>query len=244
MRSTAGGSFSNNAAVITSSEPLAGITPFSIESHDIFDIGTPGVVDFRFKAWGSSEDGFTFFTSPSASTCVELDAASTVAAVEVGPARTPASGAFDLMTLGPCGSGEPPPPGPDPDTALGQPFYNGAVDTGVYIWRDAFDVWHMRTTAGGTFAQWIGSISSAVPFTVFNNFSIEGHDVVNSSASNTDFNLRIWGSAEDGFDFTFPEDTEVCLSMDSAPVGVATVGASNTSVPMPFNLSTLEACTP
>ena len=242
MRSTGGGSFGNNIGTITSTEDYVAITPFSIEGHDVLNTSDPKVIDFNLKAWGASEDGFEFTVAGGSTTCFNLAGGSSVASVLVGPGSLPVNGEFDLGTLGPCIT-EPP---PESEAYDGKPGYSPISDTGVYVWRDpASDTWHLRTTAGGTFAQWIGSMTSSQNFTSMTGYSIEGHDTFDTSnPSVLNFNMRIWGTSEDGADFTFPADANVCLDLSLPGGSSVTVGSGNTIVPVPFDLRTLGACIP
>ena len=102
LRSTAGGIFSDNSGLVTSLAKLVGVSPFSVEGHDRFIVSDPKVVDWGFKAWSISEDGFDFSVAPGAATCVALAAGSSVSAIQVGHNKLPVSGEFELTTLGPC----------------------------------------------------------------------------------------------------------------------------------------------
>ncbi len=245
LRSTAGGSFSNNIGTITSSEDYVAFAPFSIEGHDVLNISDPKVIDFNLKAWGASEDGFDFTVAGGATACFNLAGGSSVTSVLVGPSGLPVSGEFDLATLGPCVS-DPPPPDPETEIYDGVPAYNSATDTGLYVWRDAAtDTWHLRTTAGGTFAEWTGTMTASSNFTSMSGYSIEGHDTFDvSNPAALGFTMKIWGTAEDGADFTFPADTSVCLNLTTPGGASAVVGAGNAIAPVPFDLKTLGACVP
>lgn len=238
FRSTGGGGFTQNIGLIESSEALV-VTPFSIEGHDILDLSDPDEIDFNLRVWGGSEDGFQFVVAPGSQNCVTLAPGSTVPAVEVGPDRIPVALPFNLDNLGPCVE-------PPPDPALGEPSYNPATEAGFFVWKTPAGNYVVRTTAGGTFAQWIGSITSSAPLQNFSRFSIEGHDVIDefSDPSAVSFNMRIWGSAEDGFEFEIAEGSGACVDL-SLPAGATViVGGDNTPVNSPFDLETLGACTP
>lgn len=245
FRTTGGGDFTNNAGSVVSSAPLV-VTPFSVEGHDIFNTSDPNAVDFNFKAWGASEDGFDFLVGVGSTTCVNLAPGSSSTVILVGPAKVPVDPPFDLATLGPCVD---PDPDPDPDVTVGQPSYNPATQAGFFLWKTGEDNWTLRTTAGGTFAEWTGSLGVGAPFSgPVDQFSIEGHDTVTINQTATDatidFTLKIWGNAEDGLGFTFPAGSGSCLDLTTPAGAAVTVGASNTVVFPPFDIETLEACTP
>jgi hypothetical protein len=245
LRTTGGGNFTINSGSIVSSAPLV-VTPFSVEGHDIFDVSDPNALTFTFKVWGTGEDGADFLVDVGSTTCVSLAPGSTATAILVGPSKIPATPPFNLATLGPCVDTN---PDPDPDPTAGQPTYSPSAQAGFFLWKTGDDNWTIRSSAGGDFAQWTGSLSVGAPFTgPVDQFSIEGHDtvIINQTADSAriDFDLKIWGNSEDGLGFTFPAGSGACLDF-VAPVGVAvTVGAGNAQVFPPFNIETLEACVP
>ena len=78
--------------------------------------------------------------------------------------------------------------------ADGVPVYHPGTDSGVYLWRDANDNWHLRATAGGGFANYRGYIVSSQPFSNISPYGLEDTDVLDvSDPKRLGFDLSMGG---------------------------------------------------
>ena len=66
------------------------------------------------------------------------------------------------------------------------------TEAGMFIWKDIFDIWHLRTTAGGRFSRFKGQILTSLPIEYIEMVNIESHDIINQFDSNTiDFETQV-----------------------------------------------------
>jgi hypothetical protein len=127
----------------------------------------------------------------------------------------------------------------------GPPIYNKATEQALFIWKNcANDTWRVRVTAGG--ANWVvhkGDVQSDQNFTSVTGFSIEANDTLNvSDPARIVYSLGVGGSAEDGYDFSFPAGAAVCFNRTDPTSLPVYLGASRTVMSVPFDLETLGAC--
>ncbi len=247
IRATAGGGYANYVGSLTDQSALPSVTPVSIEAHDVFDFTTdPSRIDFNLQIWGAGDDGADFRIPASGSTCLELTSPAVNPQVIVGAGNTVMVPPFDIRTLGACDGGPPPPPPPPPpDPNDGPPDYDPTTETAFFIWHEAPDIWRVRSTAGGDFGQYIGSLSSNQPFTSVIPVSVEGHDTFNTpNVSRIEFNFRIWGTSEDGFDITIPNGAPLCLNVDQSAGAQIQVGGTRVSATAPVDVTTMLPCVP
>jgi len=137
-----------------------------------------------------------------------------------------------------------PPPPPDGD-ACGELFFDAATEIGVFVWKNCSEgSWHARFTAGAGWINYSGSVdSSGQPFSSVLPVAVEPNDTLDTSNSmSIDYALGMGSGWFDGFDFTHPDDAEVCFGVDQPAGTTVLVGAGRTAVPLPFNLATLESC--
>jgi Hypothetical glycosyl hydrolase family 15 len=111
LRVTGGGAKAvNYGGRLNSDQPIAFVTPFSLEKGDLLDSSEPGQFDYSLRVAGSGQDGVDFSLTEGASACLD-----TGGNVVVGPDRTVVASPFDLQTLGGCGVSMPDvPPEPAP----------------------------------------------------------------------------------------------------------------------------------
>ncbi|MEM7258099.1 MAG: Calx-beta domain-containing protein, partial [Pseudomonadota bacterium] len=126
----------------------------------------------------------------------------------------------------------------------GPPTIDGSADTEVFVWKDcASDTWHVAATAGGTYANWVGQLTSGAAFQNVTAIDIEGHDTFDNTVPTTiDFGLQIWGNGLDEFSFQGASGQPICIDLTTPPGVNVLVGASRTPVAAPFELDTLGAC--
>ena len=105
MLFTAGGQYSEYEGTVTSDLGFTSVTPVSVESNDVLNVG-PTTIQYELFMGQIYSDGFDFGYQPGANVCVGVDMpAGTM--VLVGAARTPTVVPFDPDTLGACSSGPP-----------------------------------------------------------------------------------------------------------------------------------------
>jgi arylsulfatase A-like enzyme len=122
----------------------------------------------------------------------------------------------------------------------GAPTINQTVDRGIFLWRDCNSaVWSVRGTGAGSYAGYFGSITATYPFESVTPFSLEAHDLLQLPDSTTlQFNMRIWGTSIDGFDFVLPIGANACFELVS-PDEPVYVGPTKQPLTPPFDLLNL-----
>ena len=134
--------------------------------------------------------------------------------------------------------------------ACGEPVFAGAVDQGVFVWKECGTgstdtAWRVRVSAGGqAFDSYVGEVTSDIALTAA-GFSLEGSDVLDSVAGDPtiDFELKVGGSGVDGFDFALPAGRDACFDPQSLPAGAQVMlGVNRVNKSGPFQLSDLSAC--
>ena len=125
------------------------------------------------------------------------------------------------------------------------PAVNGAVEAGLFVWQDCITgIWHAKSTAGGTYANYTGRITSTAPFASVAPVDIEGHDTLDNSAPDTiNFVMQIWGNGFDEFTFVPANGAAVCLELDLPAAQTVLIGGGRTPYALPLDLGTLGGCT-
>lgn len=129
----------------------------------------------------------------------------------------------------------------------GVPPYNGATDKGVVMWKDCgTDTWKMRMLGGGGNNVHItGSLSSTQPFVNVTPVNLEiNPDVLTQSASSLSFDFVTSGSAEDGLNVNLTPGAGSCFTVNVPAGGQVQFGLLKKTVTSPFDLETLQPCTP
>ncbi len=134
----------------------------------------------------------------------------------------------------------------DEASPCGAPTYDSSTEQAVFVWKDCgTDNWYARISAGGApWGPYTGTVVADQAFTSVTGFSIEASDILDYTTDPTQvsYTLNVGGAGQDGFDFSFPANANVCFSLDS-PSGVPVyVGASRTPVTSSFDLATLGVC--
>jgi hypothetical protein len=216
---------------------LLSLVPVSIEASDVLDqASNPDALNYSLRVYNIGEDGFDFEPPPNA--CLRLNGPAGLP-VFLGQGRVPLQRAdLDLDNGGPCGGG---PGGELP--VCGAPLINDATDKEAFLWRNcSTGKWSARFNAGTSFTIYEGTIESAAGFTSLQGVSVEDSDTLTGSASDVFFNLRVGKTFQDGFDFTAPEGSDLCVDLD-LPEGIdVLVGANRLPVTPPFDPLTLGAC--
>lgn len=134
--------------------------------------------------------------------------------------------------------------GPAP-SVCGMPSISPETDAAFFVWRncDTDGSWHVRATAGGANANYVGSITANGAYDYVLPVRLESGDTLTTaSASVFEFNLRVGGTGDDGIDFSAPAGTNLCLELTTSATGTALVGASRVALHVPFNLENLAPC--
>jgi hypothetical protein len=135
----------------------------------------------------------------------------------------------------------------DEQPSCGEPNYDSAIDTGLFIWESRCKpgTWQLRVTAGGEPRTYTGKLSADAPISGVTGRSLEVNDTLDLSDPRVvDFNLIInVANGEDGFEFQMPNSGEVCLSLQGPPgVPVLLGEAAAPADALPLDLRTLGQC--
>lgn len=143
--------------------------------------------------------------------------------------------------------------------ACGRPTYTpGGPNPVVALWQVCgTNQWLLETSDGSASpepSEYRGSLvnTPALNFTQVETQLFEGIDTLNgvssngpvASASTLEFVMRMNGVGIDRIAFTAPTNAMSCLAFSQTPVTTVLVGANNTPATVPFDLATLEACSP
>ena len=127
----------------------------------------------------------------------------------------------------------------------GAPTFSRSTNQNLYLWKDCNSpIWFARTTSGGstTAVNYSGSLSSSTSLIFSNPFDLENGDTVNDQGDRISFNLNVANNDVDGFLFKPATNASVCFG-ENMPAGTTIViGANNTTLATPVNLTTFESC--
>jgi hypothetical protein len=127
----------------------------------------------------------------------------------------------------------------------GPPTWNGAVDVGIFIWRDCpTGEWRMKAVSGGGSITYSGTVVSSQAYATVKPQGLESSDVLNYTTNPSVISFRFinTGSGFDGVNFVPQDRASNCMSI-SAPAGVRVYyGPFRTVMPQPFNLDTQRPC--
>jgi hypothetical protein len=142
--------------------------------------------------------------------------------------------------------GDVPPPGNGPP-ACGEPNFDPATESGVFIWKDCNSgQWQTRVTAGGGTKgiTYTGSVLSSATFSAVTPFSVESSDILDSTTDplKIAYQLKTYRPGIDGFDFLPAAGSTLCFELDGPARATVFVGANRTVVTPPFDMETLGAC--
>ncbi len=143
---------------------------------------------------------------------------------------------------GPGGGG---PPGSG-DTCFAPP-YTAAAESHLFLWDscDGSGLWNLRTTAGGRSLVFRGGITASEPLTSVTPYSYEASDVLDlSNPLAAIFEMRVFGSGEDGLSFGFADGSAPCLDANMPSGSQVLVGRDRKPATLPLNLETLQSCGP
>ena len=131
-----------------------------------------------------------------------------------------------------------------PAYPCGKPTIDGAVDKGVFAWRDcATGQWSMRVVSAKTAVTYQGTVTSTSSFSSFKRQGLESNDVLDtSSPKQIGFTFYSNGTGQDGVDFKLPDGANACLKVP-VPSGVRLfMGPFKTPIAEPIDLETQDGC--
>ena len=101
-------------------------------------------------------------------------------------------------------------------TPYGQPEYDRAEESGLFLWKEDQGLWHLRVTAGAdSKRRYVGSIISDSPATSVTNVGIESNDIINTSDPlRIDFDLQVFKGYQDGINFSFPAEASLTINLE------------------------------
>ncbi|HET7202319.1 MAG TPA: CRTAC1 family protein [Steroidobacteraceae bacterium] len=136
---------------------------------------------------------------------------------------------------------------PAPAYQCGPPPLNGAIDKGIFIWRDCpSGEWRLKAAAAGGQVTYAGSVTSAQAFVRVTRMGLESGDSVDTSNSQLiKFTFDTRGTGTDGFNFLPKDGVSACLRI-TAPSGLSVYygpfRASRPAGSAGLNLDTREPC--
>lgn len=101
-------------------------------------------------------------------------------------------------------------------TPYGQPEYDSAEESGLFLWKDEQNLWRLRVTAGAdSKRRYVGSIVSDSSATSVKGVSLDPNDQINTSdSSRIDFDLQVLKGHQEGIDFSFPADASLMINLE------------------------------
>ena len=132
----------------------------------------------------------------------------------------------------------------NPLSPCGQPKVDAKTDRAGFLWKDCVaNSWHLLFRAGGSYALFVGKLTSTQAFSNVLGVGLEASDVLDytSNPQLISFKINVTSGADE-FDFGFPDSASVCLSMTSMSKSSILLGAGRTPIRLPFNLRTLASC--
>ncbi|MFB1487550.1 MAG: sulfatase [Thiocapsa sp. C3-sup] len=251
VRFTAGGQPVSFRGSVTSDAPflsLAGVSqePSDTLMPDPFSTATNGSISYVQNVGSTGFDGFDFRVGPNADTCFAA-AAPADRPVLLGADRVAVTSPISLRTFGACTPWDvaavPP---------CGEPSYDSATDTGLFLWQDCADPqqWRVRFTAGRQPVSFNGSVTSDAPFLSLAGVSQEPSDTLMpgpfSTATNgpISYEQNVGGTGFDGFDFRVGPNADTCFAAAAPADRPVLLGADRVAVTSPISLRTFGACRP
>jgi len=134
-----------------------------------------------------------------------------------------------------------------PGDECGTPSYNNQLDRSVFVYRDCTTGrWSMRATAGGSTSSivYAGDLGTNQTYSNVTGVSIEGGDVLTSTANTVAFSLQMSGFGFDGFDFDVTPGADNCFDVSLPGISRLLIGPGHIPVTPPIDLTTMTSCTP
>ena len=129
--------------------------------------------------------------------------------------------------------------------SCGPPPLNGAVDSGIFLWRDCpSGEWRLKTVAAGGEVNYAATITSTAPFASVKGLGLDSLDTLDwtSNPLQIAFDFTTQGKGSDGVNFIPADGTSGCLRV-SAPAGTPVYyGPLRIRLTPPFQLESQAAC--
>ncbi len=124
--------------------------------------------------------------------------------------------------------------------ACGDVPYNKAREQGTFLWQDCDSgQWHVRVTAGGSYASFAGNLISSMVIDGVTPYSFESNDVLDiPRPARFDYVMNVGNTGEDGIDFSLRNGASACLDAG----GDVVVGPTRIVMRGAFDITTLGAC--
>ena len=134
--------------------------------------------------------------------------------------------------------------GAAPAYQCGAPPLNGAIDKGIFVWRDCpSGEWRLKAAAAGGQVAFAGTVTSPQAFVRVTPVGLEGADRIDTSnAQQVKFSFDTRSTGTDGFNFLPRDGQSACLRV-TTPAGLKVYyGPFRTLLATPLNLDTRGAC--
>ncbi len=240
LRASGGATSTRYTGTLVANKGFTRAIGTSLESSDTLDSTNPTLIRFELSVTGEWEDGIDFQVPPGSDVCMNLESSDYPSGqtvhVLLGPDREPVAVPLNLNDKQPCQA----------FTPMGEPLYDPATDTSIFLWSSEKNTWHLRATAGVDSVVYKGRVESSLPLLSVKPVSLEGTDsILVRNEKYLHFDLNLMAGFRDGFDFVLDDNATACFRLnrrDSSPgVGVM-LGAARTPMDKPFDLHTLRAC--
>jgi hypothetical protein len=136
-------------------------------------------------------------------------------------------------------------PGGAPVYPCGAPPLNGAVDSGIFLWRDCpSGEWRLKTVAAGGLVDYRATITSTAGYTSVKGVGIDELDTLDWLTNPLQIVVAFGtqGNGTDGVNFLPQGNTSTCLRV-AAPAGAPVYyGPFRVPLTPPFDVETQAAC--
>ena len=227
----------NLTGKIVADQGINNILAENLEAADHYT-GAASKLDFDLDLQAGDEDGFSFFLTDLAGSCIDITNSEPVN-VRIGARQIELPVPFDLDTLEAVDSC-----GDDGSIVVdGAPAIDYATDLGWFIWREN-GVWQNWFAAGQySGVPFIGSLKSTEAMSNLQLISIEsGDSVVLTPATDLNFDLHVSGPYRDGFSLAISNSANTCVNLTYHPNVYIFVGPNKVQMPASFDLKTLADC--
>lgn len=127
----------------------------------------------------------------------------------------------------------------------GPPPLDGAVDSGVFLWRDCpSGEWRLKTVAAGGEVAYAATITSSAPYASVKGVGLDSLDTLDytTDPSRIVFAFGTRGNGADGVNFTPQPGTSTCINVTSPGPLPVFYGPFRVPVAVPFNVETQDPC--
>jgi hypothetical protein len=136
-------------------------------------------------------------------------------------------------------------PGVAPAYSCGAPTFDGAVDSGMFLWRDCpSGEWRLKTVAAGGSVTYSATITSTASYASVEGQGLDALDTLDYTTNPNQivFSFGTTGNGTDGVNFTAQDAAGVCLKV-AAPAGTPVLyGPFRVPLTPPFDVRTQAPC--